>query len=65
MEIENVYLMLGEYQVLLEIIRVTLRFQAVEISTDLSRVDRYQSNPRMCLRLLEYLNPKSRHHGKR
>jgi hypothetical protein len=65
MRIQNIDLMPEEYQALLEIIRVTLRSQAVEIRPDLSRGDWYPSNPRMCLRLLEVLNPKSPHHAKR
>ena len=65
MRIQNIELMPEEYQALLEIIRTTLRSRALEISSDLSRVDFYQSNPRMCLRLLEVLNPKSPHHAKR
>jgi hypothetical protein len=63
MRIQNIDLMPEEYQALLEIIRTTLRSRAVEISSDLSRVDLYQLNPRMCLRLLEVLNPKSPHHA--
>jgi hypothetical protein len=64
MRIQNGDLMPEEYQALLEIIRVTLPSRSVEISSDLSSVDLYQSNPRMCLRLLEVLNPKSPHHAK-
>ena len=63
MRIQNIDLMPEEYQALLEIIRATLRSRAVEISSDLSRVDLYQLNPRMCVRLLEVLNPKSPHHA--
>jgi hypothetical protein len=61
MKIQNAYLMPEEYQALLEIVRVTLRSQTDEINASLSRVDWYRSNPRMCLRLLEVLNPKSPH----
>jgi hypothetical protein len=64
MRIQNIDLMPEEYQALLEIIRTTLRSRALEISSDLSRSDWYQSNPRMCLRLLEALNPKGPHHAK-
>ena len=63
MRIQNIDLMPEEYQALLEIIRTTLRSRSVEISSDLSRVDLYQLNPRMCVRLLEVLNPKSPHHA--
>jgi hypothetical protein len=65
MRIQNIDLMPEEYQSLLEIIRTTLRSRSVENSSDLSRSGGYQSNPRMCLRLLEVLNPKSPHRAKR
>jgi hypothetical protein len=64
MRIQNIELMPEEYQALLEIIRTTLRFRSVEIRSDLGRVDLYQSSPRMCVRLLEVLNPKSPRHAK-
>ena len=64
MRIQNIDLMPEEYQALLEIVRVTLRSQAVENSWGLSRFDWYQSNPRMCVRLLEVLNPKNPHRAK-
>lgn len=64
MKIQNVDLMPEEYQALLEIVRVTLRSQAGENSLDLSRLDFYLSNPRMCVRLLEVLNPKGAYRAK-
>jgi hypothetical protein len=64
MKIQNVDLMPEEYQALLEIVRVTLRSRSVENGSDFCRFDWYQSSPRMCVRLLEVLNPKSPHSAK-
>ena len=64
MKIQNIDLMPEEYQALLEIVRVTLRSKTVENSLDLSKFDCYQLNPRMCLRLLEVLNPKGAYRPK-
>ena len=58
MKIRNVDLMPAEYNALLEIIRRDLRFQTAQISACLMGGDWYESNPRMCTRLLEILNPK-------
>jgi hypothetical protein len=58
MRTEIVDLLPDEYEALLEIIRQTLRSRAADENLVLSRCSSYQSNPRMCVRLLEVLNPK-------
>jgi hypothetical protein len=63
MKTQVIDLMPDEYQALLAIIRHAFRAHTDESSVDVSRTDWYQSNPRMCLRLLEVLNPKGASHA--
>jgi hypothetical protein len=58
MKVQNVDLLPAEYNALLEIIRRDLRSQTTQISAGLMEGDWYESNARMCTRLLELLNPK-------
>jgi hypothetical protein len=60
MKVQNVNLMPAEYDALLEIIRRDLRSQTTRISAGSMGGDWYESNHRMCTRLLELLNPKRR-----
>lgn len=58
MKVNNVNLMPAEYNALLEIIRRDLRSQTAQISAGRMESNWYESNHRMCTRLLELLNPK-------
>jgi hypothetical protein len=60
MRIQSVDQMPEEYQALLEIIRRDLRSQTTQSNAGLMGGDWYESNPRMCMRLLGLLNPKRR-----
>jgi hypothetical protein len=58
MKFHSVDLMPDEYEALLEIIRLSLRVQIAESDYVFSMSNWYLSNPRMCVRMLEVLNPK-------
>lgn len=60
MKVQSVDLLPAEYNALLEIVRRDLRSQTAQISAGLIGGDWYESNARMCTRLLELLNPKRR-----